>query len=58
MDGNVYKGVVWSPDSRQLIIENRFSENSSRIVLIDVDKQDAYEILNNVNYLPVGWTQQ
>ena len=55
IDGNVYKGVVWSPDSHQLIIENRFLENSSRIILIDIDKQEAYEILTNVNYQPVGW---
>jgi hypothetical protein len=55
IDANVYKAVVWSPDSRQLIMENRTSANSSRIILVDVEKKKAYEILNNVNYQPVGW---
>jgi hypothetical protein len=57
IDANVYKAVVWSPDSRQLIMENRLSTNSSRIILVDVEKRDAYEILNNVNYQPVGWSE-
>jgi hypothetical protein len=56
IDPNVYKAVVWSPDSRQLIMENRLSADSSRIILVDVEKRDAYEILNNVNYQPVGWS--
>jgi len=55
IDANIYRGVVWSPDSRQLIIENRFSEDASRIILVEVEKKSAYEILSNVNYQPVGW---
>ena len=54
-DPNIYKAVVWSPDSRQLIIENRYLEDASRIILVDVEGKTAYEILNNVNYQPVGW---
>jgi len=54
----VYKGVVWSPDSNQLVVENRISENSSRIILVDILTKSAYEVLNGANYQPIGWSNK
>ena len=54
----VYKGVIWSPDGNQLVVENRISENSSRIILVDILTKSAFDILNGVNYQPFGWNNK
>lgn len=54
----IYKGVVWSPDGNQLVVENRTSEKSSRIILVDILTKTAYEVLNGVNYQPIGWSNK
>jgi hypothetical protein len=54
-DSPIYQGVIWSQDSTKIIFENRVSETSSKIFLVDIITQNVYEIFNNVNYLPVGW---
>jgi hypothetical protein len=54
----VYKGVVWSPDGNRLVVENRTSENSSSIILVNILTKSAYEVLNGVNYQPIGWSNK
>jgi hypothetical protein len=44
---------IWSPDGTQLIIENRFKETESRLILLDLPSNSAYEVGQNMQ--PVGW---
>jgi hypothetical protein len=44
---------IWSPDGHALVVENRFSENSSRAILIDLAQGIAVQVAENV--MPVGW---
>ncbi len=49
-----YTGVAWSPDSHKVLLENRTAENSSRIIMIDVVENTAYQILEG-DMSPIGW---
>jgi len=44
---------IWSPDSRQLLVENRYSEQASRVLLVDLVRNFAAQIADNAE--PVGW---
>jgi hypothetical protein len=44
---------IWAPNSQQLIIENRYAENESRVVLVDIVQGFAVQLAENMR--PVGW---
>lgn len=44
---------IWSPDSQQLLIEHRYSEQASRVLLVDLVRNFAAQIADNAE--PVGW---
>ncbi len=44
---------VWAPNSQQLVIENRYAQDASRIVLLDLSQGTAVQIAENM--MPVGW---
>jgi hypothetical protein len=44
---------IWSPDSRQLVVENRYDEHASRVILVDITKNYAVQIADNSE--PIGW---
>ncbi len=44
---------IWSPDGQQLLVENRFAVNGSRLILIDIVQGFAAEIGKNLE--PIGW---
>jgi len=44
---------LWSPDGTQLIIENRYESNGSRLILLDIPSNTTFEIGQNMQ--PVGW---
>ncbi len=47
---------IWSPNSRQILVENRFSNDRSRLILVDIYKESAIEIGENLE--PIGWVGQ
>lgn len=44
---------IWSPDGRQLIVENRYAEKVSRVIWVDITENVAAQIADNVE--PIGW---
>ena len=44
---------LWSPDGSQVIIENRYEGDDSRLILLDIPSNTAYEIGQNMQ--PIGW---
>lgn len=54
-DDNVYYGPIWSPDGKQLLIENRNGngDNVLRAVIVDLEKNAAFVIAED--RIPVGW---
>jgi hypothetical protein len=44
---------IWSPDGKQIIVENRFSDEHNRVVLVDLSNMIAVEIAKDAR--PVGW---
>lgn len=44
---------IWSPDSQQLLVEHRYSEQASRVILVDLVREFAAQIADNAE--PVGW---
>jgi Tol biopolymer transport system component len=46
---------VWSPDGNSLVIDTNFNEEekTTGVVLVDLEKQAAYKVLEN--YYPLGW---
>ncbi len=54
--GNVMGGAappIWSPNSQQLIVENFYEANVSRVVLVDIVQNFAAQIAEDLE--PVGW---
>jgi len=43
----------WSPDSKQIVVENRQSEDHRRVILIDLEREIAVQIAEDMK--PVGW---
>lgn len=54
-DDNVYFGPIWSPDSKQLLIENRNEDNTLRSVVFDLEKGEAFIIAEDK--FPIGWME-
>jgi WD40 repeat protein len=54
-DEQVYAGVVWSPDGSWIILENRFAENASNIILLNPENNLAYMLIEKENVQPIGW---
>jgi Tol biopolymer transport system component len=53
--GQVLLGVsapIWSPDSKQIIVEHRTSD-SNYVVLLDITQNIAFQIAQNT--IPLGW---
>jgi Tol biopolymer transport system component len=44
---------LWSPDGDQIIIQNRYSEDHSRVILVDLAKGIAAQVAEDME--PVGW---
>ena len=44
---------LWSPDGKQLVVEDYYSEDHSRVILIDLEKQKAVQIGEDMK--PEGW---
>lgn len=44
---------LWSPDGKQVIIQNRFSKDHSRVILFDPAQNIVVEIAKDMK--PVGW---
>lgn len=44
---------AWSPDGKQLLVENRYDKTSSRVLILDLASKNAYQI--EENKYPVGW---
>jgi len=44
---------LWSPDGMQLVIQNRYAEGKSRVILVDPEKGIAAQIAEDME--PVGW---
>ncbi|MGC1379059.1 MAG: hypothetical protein WA821_22715, partial [Anaerolineales bacterium] len=46
-------GPVWSPDGKQIVIENRYTEKDGRTIILDIPGNTAVQIGQNL--APVGW---
>jgi hypothetical protein len=44
---------VWSPDGKQLLVENRYDDTSSRALILDLATKNAYPVAENM--YPAGW---
>ncbi len=44
---------IWSPNGRQLLIENRYKPKGSNLLVVDRNQKIAFPIATNEN--PVGW---
>ena len=53
-DDQIYTGVLWSPDSQQIIVENRVADNLSKIILVDIAPNIAFDVMDG-NFQPIGW---
>lgn len=51
--GEVLPAPIWSPDGTQILVENRYSEDHNRVVLIDITKAIAVQIAQDSR--PIGW---
>ena len=44
---------IWSPDGQQIIIENRYTIDGSRLILLDIPSSTATELGKDME--PIGW---
>lgn len=44
---------IWSPDGSQLLVENRYASDKSKLLIVDPREKIAFPIAENAN--PVGW---
>jgi Tol biopolymer transport system component len=44
---------IWSPNGQQLIVESRYAQDASRVILVDVVQGFAVQIAENM--MPAGW---
>ena len=44
---------IWSPDGKYLMVENRFTTNKNKVLIIDLSTNSAFPIAENAS--PVGW---
>jgi Tol biopolymer transport system component len=46
---------IWSSDGKLLMVENRYQDNASRLLVVDMDRKFAFPIANDVS--PIGWME-
>jgi hypothetical protein len=44
---------AWSPDGKQVLVENRYNGTLSRTLILDLETKNAYQITENM--YPAGW---
>ena len=44
---------IWSPDGKQILVENRYTREKSNLLVVDLLSKIAFPIAENAN--PVGW---
>lgn len=44
---------IWSPTGQQVIVENRYTSDASRLILLDIQKEVAVQVGENMK--PIGW---
>lgn len=44
---------IWSPDGTQVIVENRYIDNFSRLILLDIANKTAVDLGKDIQ--PLGW---
>jgi Tol biopolymer transport system component len=44
---------IWSPDSKQLMVENRYDPTSNHILIVDLAQKLAFSVFDNM--YPAGW---
>lgn len=44
---------IWSPDGKYLMVENRYTTNETKVLIIDLSTNIAFPIAENAS--PVGW---
>jgi len=49
----IYQPPVWSPDSKQIVIESQTGDDTFQTILIDVQKNRAFHLADDLE--PVGW---
>jgi hypothetical protein len=52
----MYSNIFWSPDNDAVIFENRTDAEKTRLVIINLKKNEAYEI--GENFQPLGWMRK
>ncbi|HLO33242.1 MAG TPA: hypothetical protein VK249_29105 [Anaerolineales bacterium] len=48
-----FPAPIWSPDGKYLIVENRYSADANKLLVVDLHNNTAFPIAENAN--PVGW---
>lgn len=51
--GESLPAPIWSPDGTQILVENRYSKDHNKVVLIDIAKNIAIQIAQDAR--PIGW---
>jgi hypothetical protein len=46
---------IWSPDGTHVIVENRYSDNFSRLILLDIANKTAIDLGKDIQ--PLGWME-
>lgn len=44
---------IWSPDGTQILIENRYDVENSRVVILDIAQSLAFKVIDSM--YPIGW---
>lgn len=44
---------IWSPNSQQLLVESRYAQDASRLILVDISRSFAVQIADTLH--PEGW---
>jgi len=51
--GKTIHAPIWSPDGSQLVVENRYTDDSSHLILFDIARVTALQIGETLE--PLGW---
>ena len=49
----IYPPPLWSPDSKQVVIQSQVTEDSFKTILVDIQENRAFHIADDLE--PVGW---
>jgi Tol biopolymer transport system component len=52
-DGSYAPPPIWSPDGKQLLVEDQNADQTSRVILVDIAKGSAAQIAENME--PIDW---